>query len=220
MSLLKDIGLVSAENQSSQIFESLFGQTPFFEVEYAKPSDYVRKYWTALRNLNISNNNLPGKIFELIIETLFLREGLMPLFSQAKVAFVPNVDFDIILYKITEQQERIPISISLKTSLRERYKQADLEGIALKNVHRRAKCYLLTMDKDEASRVSRKILCGDVAGLDRVFVCDSEDFDEMIVSLKANTYVESDVRKVITSTFEITEENYVSAVKAFSDSHR
>lgn len=215
MGILKDIGLVSAENQSSQTFEDLFGKIPFFDVEYDKPSSYVDKYWEAFNQKAVSNNSLLGKFFELVIETLFLREGLMPLFSQAKVAFVPNVDFDIILYKITDMQERIPISISVKTSLRERYKQADLEGFALKNVHRKAKCYLLTMDAAEASRVNRKILAGDVAGLDRVFVCNTEEFDEFIYSLKENMYVESDVRTVITSNCEVTEDTYNDVIKSF-----
>lgn len=215
MSLLKNIGLVSSENMSSQVFENLFGETPFFKVEYDEPSEYVKKYWNAFMTLPKGNNNLGGKFFELVIETLFLREGLMPLFSQANVAFVPNVDFDVLLYRITDQQERIPISISVKTSLRERYKQADLEGFALKNVHRKAKCYLLTMDEDEAKRVNRKILSGDVAGLDRVFVCSSKDFDEFIISLKDNKYVESDTRKIITSTFEVTEDNYMHVVNEF-----
>ncbi|MDE7137830.1 MAG: hypothetical protein K2O29_05155 [Ruminococcus sp.] len=44
---------------------------------------------------------------------------------------MPNVDFDIILYT----QEQYPIALSLKTSVRERYKQADLEGVALKNMY-------------------------------------------------------------------------------------
>lgn len=216
MSLLTDIGLVSTENMSSQVFENLFGETPFFKIEYDKPSEYVKKYWDAFNKLPKGNNNLGGKFFELVIETIFLREGLMPLFSQANVAFVPNVDFDILLYRITDLQERIPISISVKTSLRERYKQADLEGFALKNVHRKAKCYLLTMDEDEAKRVNRKILSGDVAGLDRVFVCSSEEFNEFIASLKENTYVESDTRKIITSTFEVTKDSYMNAVNTFS----
>ena len=208
MGILKDLGLVSTDNISSQTFEELFGTKQFCDIDYDKPTDYVRQYWNAFTKIPQSNNNLGGKVFELIIETLFLREGLMPLFSQAKVAFVPNVDFDILLYRLTEQNERIPISISIKTSLRERYKQADLEGFALKNVHRKAKCFLLTMNHEEARNVNRKIMSGDVAGLDQVIVCDTDDFNIFMEALKDNNYVESDTRKIITSTFEVTEEKY------------
>ncbi len=214
MGILKELGLVSSDNSSSKIFENLLGSKQFYEVQYRMPTEYVTKYWNTFLQLPQSNNNLGGKVFELIIETLFLREGLMPLFSQAKVAFVPNVDFDILLYRLTEQGERIPISISIKTSLRERYKQADLEGFALKNVHRKAKCYLLTMNKEEAVNVNRKIIAGDVAGLDKVYVCDTEDFNIFVDALKGNNYVESDTRKIITSTFEITEKKYENVLNS------
>lgn len=212
MGILKDLGLVSEDNLSSNTFEKLLGEEQFYEISYKKPTDYVCRYWEAFNNYPHTNNNLGGKVFELIIETLFLREGLMPLFSQAKVAFVPNVDFDILLYRLTEQGERIPISVSIKTSLRERYKQADLEGFALKNVHRKAKCYLLTMNKEEARNVNRKILSGDVAGLDKVIVCDTDEFDLFIEALKDNKYVESDTRKIITSSFEVTKEKYLCVI--------
>lgn len=214
MGILKDLGLVSTDNISSQTFEKLLGRKQFYEINYDKPTEYVCQYWEAFTRMPQSNNNLGGKVFELIIETLFLREGLMPLFSQAKVAFVPNVDFDILLYRLTDQGERIPISISIKTSLRERYKQADLEGFALKNVHRKAKCYLLTMNKEEARNVNRKILSGDVAGLDKVIVCDTDDFNLFIDALKDNDYVESDTRKIITSTFEVTEAKYQRVINS------
>lgn len=214
MGILKNLGLVSSETISSQIFEELLDAEQFYDISYDKPTDYVSRYWDAFSKLPQSNNNIGGKIFELIIETLFLREGLMPLFTQARVAFVPNVDFDILLYKLTEQGERIPISISIKTSLRERYKQADLEGFALKNVHRKAKCYLLTMNGEEAQNVNRKILSGDVAGLDKVIICDTKDFNLFIDALKDNKYVESDTRKIITSTFEVTEDKYQNVINA------
>lgn len=64
----------------------------------------------------------------------------------AKVAFVPNVIYDLMFYT----SERGPICISAKTSLRERYKQADLEAIALKYVHRKALSYLVTLQTNEA----------------------------------------------------------------------
>jgi hypothetical protein len=207
MGLLKDIGLVSVDNDTSKTFESILQGKSFLQVEYSKPSEYVKTYWNAFQRKYV-NRNLGGKYFEVVIETLFLREGLMPLYSQAKVAFVPNVDFDVLLYFTNKGNENIPISISIKTSLRERYKQADLEGFALKNVHRRARCFLLTMDSDAAKNVNRKITTGDVSGLDRVYVCDTDEFDEFIDALKEKTYIESDTRKVITSTFEVTEEKY------------
>ena len=43
---------------------------------------------------------------------------------------------------------------------RERYKQADLEAIALKYVHRKALSYLVTLEANEAKSVKAKIKSG------------------------------------------------------------
>ena len=131
MGILSRFKLVRNRNKSEKIFEDLFPGKTFLDIDYNSPAEYVSKYWQAYKNLNINNNALNGKIFELIISTIFIRENILPIYLQANVAFIPNVEYDLVLYN----KEQGPISISLKTSLRERKKQADLEAIALKYVH-------------------------------------------------------------------------------------
>ncbi len=53
---------------------------------------------------------------------------------------------DIVLFK---EEKRSPIGISIKTSLRERYKQADLKAVALKYVHRNAENCLISLQSSE-----------------------------------------------------------------------
>nr|CAG8476514.1 5882_t:CDS:2 [Entrophospora candida] len=113
--------------------------------------------------------------------------------SNAKVSFVPNATYDIVLYTA----ESYPITLSIKTSLRERYKQADLEGLALKNVHRRAKNYLITMSAKEYEGVKRKIQEGDVAGLDKIILADSKEFDNLITELSQMSFVKPEAMAVI-----------------------
>jgi len=133
MSALNQLGItVGANNKAEIVFNSLFPD--FYQVEYTKPSHYVSQYWNAFQKQAEDNNNLNGKIFEYILATLCVRENISPLFLNAKVAFVPNVIYDLMFYTLAHG----PICISAKTSLRERYKQADLEAFALKNVHRKA----------------------------------------------------------------------------------
>ena len=120
----------------------------------------------------------------------------------AKVAFVPNVIYDLMFYT----EERGPICISAKTSLRERYKQADLEAIALKYVHRKALCFLLTLEENEAKSVKAKIKTGDVIGLDNVIVATSDEFDNLIKDLKFYQFSEPPTVKVIESNQVITSE--------------
>lgn len=211
MSILSDIGItIGLKNNTAKIFESLFDN--FTKVKYKKPSEYVTIYWEYfskyIQKNKIYNNNLNGKIFEYILATLFIRENLLPIYMSAKVAFVPNVLYDMLMYT----EERGPICISAKTSLRERYKQADLEAIALKYVHRKALSYLITLGKNEALSVKSKIKKGDVIGLDDVVVATEPEFDTLIASLKKLEFSEPPTVKVITATQIITKEKTIKYI--------
>jgi hypothetical protein len=191
---------IGKDNKAELIYDTLFSN--FLEVEYSKPSEYIKKYWEAYCNNPERNANLNGKIFEYILATLCVREDIIPIYMSAKVAFVPNVIYDLMFYT----SARGPICLSAKTSLRERYKQADLEAIALKYVHRKALSYLITLEENEAKSVKAKIKKGDVIGLDDVIVATSKDFDELIEDLKEYKFSEPPTVKVIESSQIITKE--------------
>lgn len=192
MNIVRAIKLVKSDTKASKLFVS-FLDPDFRNVTYASPKEYVAKYMDAYQSSSASKNaSLNGSFFEIVIETLLYREGILPYYTQARAAFVPNVNYDILLYSKSE-----PVSLSLKTSLRERYKQADLEAVALKYVHRKSRCYLLTIDKDEACRESSKIGAGDILGLDKIIYCYSEEFDTLILELKKRTFSESEKVDVI-----------------------
>lgn len=184
-----------------------FMQNSMTPAEYV--SDCWKKYKKYSREERIAkgsdkeekeNNALNGSVFEIIIATALIKEGIVPLHLQAKIAFVPNVEFDIVLYTA----ETGPIGISLKTSLRERYKQADLEAIALKYVHRKAKNYLLTLDEKEAISVKNKILDGDILGIDEVIVATSDEFNELVDNLKLRTLITPEKVDVISAVNVVT----------------
>lgn len=168
----------SRSSKTANIFEKLFDTVDFEHIQYSSPKDYVKQYWDKYLSEGKYDNTVNGNFFELIIHTLLYREGLVPFYTQAKVAFVPNVKFDTILYTIAR-----PINLSLKTSLRERYKQADLEAIALQHVHRRAESYLLTLDSNEAELCKIKIKSGDIIGLNKIIDCNTSDIDNLIAEL-------------------------------------
>lgn len=197
---------IGKRNKAELIFDDLFPN--FLEVGYKKPSEYITKYWEAYKKHPKGNNNLNGKIFEYILATLCVRENIIPVYMSAKVAFVPNVIYDLMFYTA----ERGPICWSAKTSLRERYKQADLESIALKYVHRKALSYLITLEENEAKGVKAKIKSGDIIGLDNVIVATSSEFNSLITELKAYELSEPPTVKVIESNQVITKEK-VSLIK-------
>ncbi len=201
MNQLNQLGItVGKDNKAETVFDSLFDD--FMKVEYDEPSDYIITYWRAFKNHSEGNNNLNGKIFEYILATLFIREGLLPLYMSAKVAFVPNVIYDLMFYTT----ERRPICIAAKTSLRERYKRTDLEAIALKYVHRKALSFLVTLEENEARSVKAKIKSGDVIGLDNVIVATSSEFNDLIKELKTYQFSEPPTVRVIESNQIITAE--------------
>lgn len=194
-SIIRKIGLIQTRGAVERKFISLLGGD-FRSVEYDTPHEYVQKYWDAYQLTTGKKAVVNGKIFELIIETLLYREGILPFYIQAKAAFVPNVDFDVLFYSENE-----PVCLSIKTSLRERYKQADLEAVALKYVHRKAKCYLLTLEKNEANNVAGKIANSDVLGLDGMVYCLSEELDTLISRLKQKNFTESQKVDVVVGQF-------------------
>lgn len=203
--MLKELGIiVGTDTKAGKVFEQLFPN--FMEVNYRTPSEYVKTYWEEYQKITDRNSNLNGKVFEYILATLCIRENILPLYLSAKVAFVPNVIYDLMFYT----QERGPICWSVKTSLRERYKQADLESIALKYVHRKALSYLITLDKGEARGVKEKIKTGDVIGLDKVIVATEPEFDVLVNELMTYRFEEPPTIKVIVSCQVVTLEKVKS----------
>ena len=197
--MLNKLGItLGLDTKAGTAFSKVFPD--FFLINYDKPSDYITKFWDLYKQLPETNSNLNGKVFEYVLATLCIRENILPIYLSAKVAFVPNVVYDLMFYS----NERGPICWSIKTSLRERYKQADLEAIALKYVHRKALCYLITLDEKEAKRVKIKIKNGDVIGIDDVIVASNLEFNQLINDLKEYQFSEPPTVKVIESNQIIT----------------
>ena len=166
-----------ANSKNLAIFDKI---CPDFMSQPARvASEYVLDIWRKYEALNINNANTNGAIFEYIIASLLIREQILPFYTQAKAAFVPNVIYDFLIYC-----QNMPIAISAKTSLRERYKQADLEGIALKYVHRKAKSYLLTLSTREANTLKEKIKDGQIIGIDKIIDINTDDINELVAYIK------------------------------------
>ena len=163
---------------------------------YDLPHEFVRDGYEEYLCQNISNPSVNGKIFEWLICETLMREGATPFYYQARFEYVPNADFDIVLY-----DPRRPVVLSCKTSLRERYKQADLEGMALGQVYRNAECHLITLNHEEADRVAVKIRNGDVAGLTACHVADTEELTELVEDLSRRKFVRASVVMPIKGQF-------------------
>ena len=171
------------------------------EIEYKfsdhdRASKFVASVWNNVeaKKVNIGvGNTVLGSAFECLLALVFCLEKISPFFMQAELSFVPNAKFDILMYDASGW----PISISIKTSLRERYKQADLEAMALKQVHRKSESYLITLNEIEAAAQARKIEKRDLVALDRIILATSSDFDQLLVDLRSRRLIDPDLVPVI-----------------------
>ncbi|MCK5290954.1 MAG: hypothetical protein KAR39_02935 [Thermoplasmata archaeon] len=168
ISLVK-LGFVNSRAQAVKYFE---GVVQAFESKDVEDPDFFHRLLDLCSERarddgksDGSLRNLRGNWFEFAIGLLLVRRGLIPFYYQASLVNIPNVIYDFIVYT----KEVGPISLSAKTSLRERYKQTDLEAMVLKNVYRRGECHLLTLDdKTAVNTLKGKIERKDVLGLDGV----------------------------------------------------
>lgn len=151
---------------------------------YDSPHEFLGITYNSYKETYGSNKkNINGSIFEYLICETLAQQGIVPFYYQAKFERVPNVEFDIVLYNSNK-----PVVFTMKTSLRERYKQADLEGMALRQVYRQADIYLITMSRDEAGRVSQKIKNGAVMGLSQCVVASSAEYDDLLKKVKRRRF--------------------------------
>lgn len=195
MTQLVKFGILGpAPSKTADVFASIYSD--ILNRPYTTPAQFMATAW-AEYNASMTGNNagLNGNVFEALVSVLLYREGITPLFVQVSVAFVPNVTFDLVAY----DKMCGPVVFSIKTSLRERYKQADLEGMFLRHVHRDAKSYLITANEAEADGVNRKIASRAVLGLDKVVYSGGNDFNSLIEDLKKLTYIVPPPVAVMTS---------------------
>ncbi len=110
-----------------------------------------------------SIGSMGGRWLEWAVLVALKAKGLMPAYWQAEFASVPNAFNDVLLWS----KEYGPVIISCKTSLRERYKQADLEAATLRMHYPAGKFYLLTLDSDHKhiARLRKKIKDGEILAL-------------------------------------------------------
>ena len=188
---LAKVGVITIGNKDAEVFSFLLEALSIHN--YDKPYELISALWQKYGSYPNQTNSLNGRIFEAILATAFLRQEISPIFIQAKVVFVPNVNFDFILYS----KGLGPVSISAKTSLRERYKQADLEAVSLKYVHRKSQSFLITLNEEEAKSVAGKIKKGDLLGIDRVIVASVPEFDDFVKELQELELIEPDKITVI-----------------------
>ena len=198
---LVDYGLMTDSSSKSSLSAQLLLsiQPTQDSIKIGQSSKYVDYIWEKAENDDRLTRDVRGKFFELVIACCLIKNDILPFFWQAQLEFVPLANFDLVVYT----QELGPIVLSLKTSIRERYKQAEFEAQAMKDVHRRAKNFLVTMEKGEAISLKAKIDSGVLSGIDGVVVANEKSFDDLISFLKTLSIVDTPVFSAVKNPHKI-----------------
>ena len=128
------------------------------------------------------NNRMSGEVFEMIITYLLTRENIRIKTMDSEIDGLRDVEPDFILIKPSKKE----IFLSLKTSLRERWKQADWEALKYKKyICSNIKCILLVKDSKELKNLKTKIEDPSYElDLDHALTCNREDIEELFKLLK------------------------------------
>lgn len=165
------------------------------ELDSSYPHKTFESIWSEYEK-GTTTNNMNGHILEYSICEIFKQYNVGVLYFQCTFWGMPHDRFDIGGW--TKQQ--YPIIISCKTSLRERWKQADMEGRLLKGIFPKAQSYLITNNPIEAKTQRKRIKDGTSQGIDGVYVAHEEDFDEFIKYLQGMDLVVCDQITPLTGT--------------------
>ena len=140
--------------------------------------------YNRLRPKGNGSRNWNGLLLEeLVARYLQTKISEDCIFRNKKLALIDDTKYDILLCSTdADRGTQSPICISIKTSLRERYKQAEREGLTAKQVHLGSFTALLTMDREMVEKKGDRM-----RGLDMVIDCSNRHqlkaFLEKVIAL-------------------------------------
>ena len=184
---ISNSGLVNPKSSAKLIETILKIQPTLDHFPYKSPSLYNDKIWKIL-DTEIRDNSSRGSAFEFLIAFTLLRENISPFYYQVEFSNIAWAEFDILIYT----EEIGPIVFSFKTSLRERWKQAELEAQLLRRDFPNSRSFLITMDPSESS-VANKIKNGPKSGLEKVMRSNQPVFNRIIEEIKSYTVIKAPV---------------------------
>ncbi|ABC65338.1 conserved hypothetical protein [Aster yellows witches'-broom phytoplasma AYWB] len=154
--------------------------------KYMQTNDQQLNHYFNQNNTNSQSQKvIRGKINEYLILLYFQNKGIINLYPQAYLFFIPDIRFDLVLFTETK---RI-MAFNFKTCLRDRYKQAMVEGQQLKKLDTRFEFYLLTNNETETQRLNNKINQGKVQGINQVINLFSNSANNFLQNLITNKFI-------------------------------
>ena len=138
--------------------------------------DYIQEVWNSAKRLGIASGPQSGPLFEMLIASVFISAGFLPFYQKAELKFAGKIESDFLFW---DERTESPVCIELTSTLRERYKLADLQAFKVKANYPKAKFFQLTMDYKDVSRRSPE----DFESLDGLIFPGSGDIDKVLSSV-------------------------------------
>ena len=82
---LESLNLISGPG-TKNVFDRIFKN--ILKKKITKSSSFIKEAWSLYLRSRVYNNDLNRNVFEGLLAILFYREGILPIFHKAKVAFV------------------------------------------------------------------------------------------------------------------------------------
>lgn len=166
-------GLAKSRSQST---EFLARSQKGFDSVQPPYGDYIRDIWNAAKRLGIDS----GPLFEMLIASVFIGANYLPFYQKAELALARKIESDFLFW---DETKKAPICIELTSTLRERYKLADLQAFKVKANFPEAKFFQLTMDYKDAARRSSN----DFESLDGLIFAGSEGVELLLSEIEKAT---------------------------------
>ena len=164
--------------------DASFSENSFMNFEYKKPTEFIIHFWNFFENYTTEffdknkkkiNNSYFGQAYGIILTYLFAREGIEITYMDEKID-VKGVKPDFLFIRNEKH-----FFLSIKTSGRERWKQAELEARDYKGKYPDATCVLVMHHEKEVKARQKDI--PDLT-LDDIIYSGSEKFNDLINSIK------------------------------------
>ena len=172
--------------KQKKVYIDFFSKTNISTYQYSTPRDFFDHFWNDFLDYvkkyqketgkTLNNSNF-GSAFEIIIGFLLNYEEIQITSMDESIDGVFEVKPDFIV----SNDKNKHIFISLKTSFRERWKQADWECIHFKKKYPDSLCFVLCNHEREIKTVKKKLygLC-----IDQMFYTGSEEICTFIKEIK------------------------------------
>lgn len=173
---MRDHYLIQANlaRTSGEASQFLSRQQPSFDSIGEDFSKHVDSIWIEAKRLGVDS----GSLFEMLVGSIFMAADLTPFYSSAELMEASGLEMD---YLIWNSACDAPVCFQLTSTLRERFKLADLQAFKVKTRYPSAEFHLLTMDsKDVARRKSTTF-----ESLDSLIYCGDTSFDQLLKEVKS-----------------------------------